>query len=217
MTGRSPAQPGAVRLAAAWVGWYTRALAEPLRSERRDEVVGDAWDQLADQGSGPATTRAVVRRVLLGVPADLSWRHHQLRRQRRTVQEGASPMNSSPRNTAWHRRGWLDLARWLATVEVVAMAVMAVGSLADGDPLDAFLAAGLAGIALGAVGCVLMWRSRRAGAGLLVLATLLFLVPWHWSWLAAVTLLLVGSVCLAAWWTGRGPALAGRLADGGSH
>jgi hypothetical protein len=124
-------------------------------------------------------------------------------------------MSSSSTNTAPRHRGWLDLARWLATVEVVAMAVMAVGSLADGDPLDAYLAAGVAGVTLGVVGCVLMWRSRSAGAGLLVLATLLFLVPWHWSWLAVVTLLLVGSVCLVAWWPGRGPSLAGRRADGG--
>lgn len=67
----------------AWCAWYTRGLSDVVASERHDELVADLHDHRVDALGRDETAgrhaRAVVTRALLGAPADLSWRSHQLR------------------------------------------------------------------------------------------------------------------------------------------
>lgn len=64
----------AERLTLAWVGWYTRGLADPVRQERRDEIASDLWEHRADADGRRITSLAILSRTLRGAPADLSWR-----------------------------------------------------------------------------------------------------------------------------------------------
>ena len=87
MSTPAPRQPvlGA-RLAAGWTRAYTRGLPAQPASTRRAEIAADLHDQMAAAraaGIGPGpVSRAIATRMLLGVPADLSWRHHHLRAER---------------------------------------------------------------------------------------------------------------------------------------
>ncbi len=63
-----------------WCEWYTATLPIEAASERRAEVASDLNDHAADG----ATRAAVVSRWLRGIPADLVWRHAQIREARAT-------------------------------------------------------------------------------------------------------------------------------------
>lgn len=94
-----PAQPGpratasglgtdvnvAERASALALGWshmYTRRLPSEVAEIRRAELASDVWEQRADgrQGGVAPTLVAldILRRMLAGVPADVSWRRRQL-------------------------------------------------------------------------------------------------------------------------------------------
>jgi hypothetical protein len=66
------------RLCVGWVIWYTRRVPWEVAAERRDELFSDLWEHAAEsarRGEGNLTHQlAVIRRVLAGIPADLSWR-----------------------------------------------------------------------------------------------------------------------------------------------
>ena len=71
----------AATVARAWAWLYTLGLARELRTERRAELDSDLWEQARDAaaaGRSPAhpvhEALLTLARVLLGVPADLSWR-----------------------------------------------------------------------------------------------------------------------------------------------
>lgn len=64
----------AERVVLWWVDRYTRGLAEPIRTERRDELRSDLWEHRAALGNGHGAQLALASRCLRGVPADLSWR-----------------------------------------------------------------------------------------------------------------------------------------------
>jgi hypothetical protein len=72
----------AAAFAARWVGFYTRGLPARVARTRRDELVSDLFEHRAhDQRQGvpsSATGAAILRRVVLGVAADLGWRSRQL-------------------------------------------------------------------------------------------------------------------------------------------
>jgi hypothetical protein len=61
-----------------WVAVYTRGLPADVRQDRRDEIEDDLWCQLLDTSASGRTDGSVageiVARLVLGVPADLSWR-----------------------------------------------------------------------------------------------------------------------------------------------
>ena len=68
----------AIALAQAWVRLYTAGLRPNVRDGRRAEIASDLWEQqqaasVLENRSG-GTALQVLARVLLGVPADLSWR-----------------------------------------------------------------------------------------------------------------------------------------------
>ncbi len=66
------------RLAHWWVSVYTSGLVPEVRDRRRDEIASDVWEQQEEArafGEAPTVTaRAVLTRVITGVPADLRWR-----------------------------------------------------------------------------------------------------------------------------------------------
>jgi hypothetical protein len=61
-----------------WVGLYTRGLSNDVRDGRREEIEADLWDQLEEattNGSDDRVTGAeILTRLVLGIPADLTWR-----------------------------------------------------------------------------------------------------------------------------------------------
>ena len=76
----SPAMPaGLVR---AWVRLYTAGLPADVRDERREEIDADLWEQAREAGMlarAPSDVRSqIVLRLLLGMPADVTWRIGQI-------------------------------------------------------------------------------------------------------------------------------------------
>jgi hypothetical protein len=67
-----------IRLTRRWVRLYTAGLPTEVRGARRAELESDLWEQEQDAGAagcGPTTTALrVLQRLMLGIPADLSWR-----------------------------------------------------------------------------------------------------------------------------------------------
>ena len=81
----------AIALTRSWAATYTRGLPQGVRAERREEIECDLWHQqrLADLQRQPVTGTAieVLARMLLGIPADLTWRAEagpSLKTERRT-------------------------------------------------------------------------------------------------------------------------------------
>lgn len=71
-----------------WTATYTRRLPREIAQARRDEIASDLWEQRAD-AAGRSSARAaleIVRRMLVGIPADLVWRHHKRRAAARQPQ-----------------------------------------------------------------------------------------------------------------------------------
>ena len=71
----------ASRVTRRWVRVYTARLDPALRDTRRAELASDMWEHEADArrmdiGSLRVNSQ-VLRRLLVGIPADLSWRQQQ--------------------------------------------------------------------------------------------------------------------------------------------
>ena len=101
----------AAAVAHAWVRLYTAGLRPDVRDGRRAEIASDLWEQqraasaLGDGAGG--TALLVLARVLLGVPADLSWRMTAGRTRRvESLSERRTRMNRSLVQT-----GFLGVAR----------------------------------------------------------------------------------------------------------
>ena len=66
------------RVCVGWVWWYTRRLPFEVAAQRRDELLSDLWEHAADAartGQGDVGHQFdVIGRMVVGVPADLSWR-----------------------------------------------------------------------------------------------------------------------------------------------
>jgi hypothetical protein len=71
----------ASRLTRRWVRVYTAHLEPALRDTRRAELASDLWEHEADarrMDIGALRVNAqVLRRLLVGMPADMSWRRQQ--------------------------------------------------------------------------------------------------------------------------------------------
>lgn len=82
-----------------WVRLYTRRLPARAAFDRRAEIASDLWEQRVDasaDGCPPAAvTRSILMRAIVGVPADLAWRHAErtrlISRQLRLVETDATP------------------------------------------------------------------------------------------------------------------------------
>lgn len=65
-----------------WVDRYTAALPAPVADRRRSEIRSDVWEHRAwattTQTAPPRVAVSIVRRVVVGIVADLWWRRTQL-------------------------------------------------------------------------------------------------------------------------------------------
>lgn len=72
-----------------WVNFYTRFVPVRAAQERRDEVLSDIFEQLADgkqrELSRGSIDRAIASRALRGLAADLSWSRKQHQRKEKTM------------------------------------------------------------------------------------------------------------------------------------
>jgi hypothetical protein len=83
----TPIMKAAVGAVISWVRLYTIGLDADAKDARRAEIESDLWEHGAGNGAegvGPQTTALqVLARLILGVPADLSWRLEQRGAQRK--------------------------------------------------------------------------------------------------------------------------------------
>jgi hypothetical protein len=178
----------------AWCDWYTRGLPDDVAAERRDELAADLHDHRLDAMRRDEVdgrhARAVVARALLGAPADLSWRSHQLRiarSARRQEKQMSVASRRDGRTTVAYVLGGLVVA-W--SVLNVAMLWNLVSVSSNDEDRRWGLAIGLTGlVCLGLSAWALTALTRRpraAGAALAVSAVLTTVWITWFLWLAAV-------------------------------
>ncbi len=168
----------AIGLTRWWVRLYTKGLPPELRDDRRAEIESDLWEQGEDataNGSQPdETALEVFGRLLLGVPADLTWR----------VQAGLStrPDRSIKVNESLTMKGF-----FLAAVAIaIAPAAFGVGVLAGGGEgfsgaeRAIFGALQVAAAIAMVAGLALSTRQPHLGIGLVALGAICMAVLWYW-------------------------------------
>ena len=171
-----------------WVRLYTLGLPTPMRVRRRSEVDGDLADETVDairRGTQRGLFRQRLVRMVMGIPADLSWRLIDAPPVARALY-GPMP--------------WVPLTRWtLALTGIVALlaggglAIVTVPALLGQAGPDLWPGWGPVGFAIGSsvvlAGVLVSVFWPRLGAGLILPGALVgFLAaPWLFgSWLLAV-------------------------------
>ena len=98
------------RLCVGRVIWYTRRVPWEIAADRRDELFSDLWEHAADsarRGEGNLRHQfSVIRRMLAGMPADLSWR----KAARVAPEHGAGRCH----------RGFVELT-WVEVIQALAL------------------------------------------------------------------------------------------------
>ena len=111
-----------------WVHAYTASLSTDARDGRRAEIESDLWEHLADAHASQqhriSTEIDVLARVLIGIPADLTW----FRRVRRTTKETGS-MQHTPASTAQAVSPVLAVAIAAALTVLVALILVRFGGV----------------------------------------------------------------------------------------
>jgi hypothetical protein len=171
-----------------WVGFYTRGLPAEMRARRRAEVAADLADESLHairQGDQSALLRQRLTRLILGIPADLSWRLVD------------APAAAGQR---YGQDPWVPLSRWtLALLGVATMiaagglAIVTLPALTGQTRPDLWPGWGPAGFAIGSAivlfGILASLPWPRLGAALILPGAVIGLLaaPWLWgSWLVAV-------------------------------
>lgn len=134
----------AARFALGWVHALTRTAEPEAARDRRDEIASDVHEQLEEarqQGVLSAGSRAVVSRVVRGIPADLIWRigletrpgrfDWHLRNPSSALTSGFAvmvPINLAADSAYPGGRGAVDyrVPLWIAT-DALGMALIAFG------------------------------------------------------------------------------------------
>lgn len=168
----------ATRLCRAWVARYTRRLPGDLAGERRAEVESDLWEHAADaraSGVGPVRHDLdVLRRVVGGMAADLSWRRQSLRVTARADQGGIAMTTA---RTSIAETGLVVAAAMGMAVGLTLWPLLGTG--ADASDVVWVLVATALSAALGA-GLWLRGRRPVVGTALLVVGALAPSVAWFW-------------------------------------
>jgi hypothetical protein len=171
-----------------WVDRYTATLADAVAERRRDEICSDLWEQraAAARAAVPSTLvgLSVLRRVVAGIAADLSWRRGQLAAAR-----GRSPAHA--RRLWWtvRRSWWQALAAVLGVIEVAtAVSIPLEGASTAGPGHIVLLAASgilvLAGLAQRPI--------HRQRGGVMIAIGVLAVLDWYWTYvipIAAITVI----------------------------
>lgn len=181
--------PLGARLTRSWSRAYTYGLPADVALARRDEIAADLHDQLTDTAgvSSAAVSRVIATRMLLGVPADLSWRSEQSQADR-SARRRETAMNASP---SPYRNLALAFGAVLVAWGLVMTAGSAVEQLRAGGSQTVVWVLFLSAILAGVVGLILLARRRAVGAALLVVASLGTTLPFYWTpllWVAGIAL-----------------------------
>lgn len=197
-----------------WVNLYTRNLPAAERQRRRDEIESDLFEHAHDaRSSGVSAVRLnaeILARVLVGVPADLSWR----RATRQPHQRLALGGNSMSLTTSTARRLLYGLSALIVLYSSFGFLV-GIGILGDGNNWPESTTATivyevipmLSGMVL-VVGLVVHRTNPRRGL-LLVIAGVIGPAVWFWM-LAIYGPVMLAAIALAVSITPREQA---RLAD----
>jgi len=159
---------GAAALVRRWVDLYTRGVPSTLRAARRDEIDDDLWcqhEEAASLGrSAGSLGREILLRLLLGMPADVSWR---------LTHRGGRTAFGLERSTSMSTRvigslGLLAGASWA----IAAISMLSFGTSFWSGPYTPVMSAiGFGGgVALGVVAFGLTWRFHEQLASRAVLA-----------------------------------------------
>lgn len=200
----------AIRLAStltrSWVRLYTRGVCPTSRTRRRSEVDSDLWEQ-ADEGreSGRRTFETaleILARLLLGMPADLSWRleHRGSRRTATRMIEGSRTMLTAVKNNKM-----VVLASLLGALYIAG----GIGSAIGGE--DVSLSWSLLMLACGGlvVGGLVAWtRGRRLGGILLACGASLGAAMTFWLLFIPPLVAILIVIWIISKWSGRTPAPA---------
>lgn len=147
-----------VRVVRGWVRLYTAGLPDGVGDRRRLELESDIWEQLHDD-RGRHVTRAVVGRWLRGIPADISWRYHELVAARR---RGARAGDGDPVvGSSW----WVVLTALVGVLRIVASVGAAVAAAGDGHLARSVFGGSMGVVAGGVVLAGLMVRRRDLVTG----------------------------------------------------
>lgn len=169
----------AVRTCRVWTAMYTRSLTAEVRDARRAEIESDLWEQQADArelGEAAVDTGFhILTRVLLGIPADLSWRSSLRGAAREVRVKGDAAMLS---------RLFVALATVLTVAFGLLFLYMGIGRGVE-DAFGPALWPMTAGLAL-VVGVVTAHWSARIGSALVAAGAIagIAMMPW----LIAITL-----------------------------
>ena len=181
----------AMTIVRRWVALYTRGLAPAERDARRDEIESDLWahaDEAAARGRTPTALDAeMLVRLVLGVPADISWRRaHRQSAERRQARLNLSEPASHHVLTA------IGVGTAIFGILFATVGLLQIQENSYRDPApDVAAASSLAvamivAIAIALIGLLLVRRypsvgrtMALVGAGVGVLTALL-LIPWMW-------------------------------------
>ena len=85
----------AVGATRTWVRLYTHGLRPGLCEARRAELESDLWEHTRAAGEGPSATTAfeIAARLVVGIPADLSWRVKSGTKRHRTAQRSGTMLS----------------------------------------------------------------------------------------------------------------------------
>jgi hypothetical protein len=198
------AAPLSTRVTLAWAGRYTRGLPPGVADDRRAELAADLHDHRAAAaafGLGrAATSRTVVRRMLLGVPADLSWRRDQLR----VVSGRPSEATMANRSFSRVQVGITVLALPFLALSLAGAVSVIVGSVTQPGPPEVSLGWGLVALCCaGAISAGLAVQVSRRRAGLVLVAVGVLAVGAMLFWLPPVGMGALLVAALVAWEVAR--------------
>jgi len=169
-----------------WVECYTATLPAPVADRRRAEICSDVWEQRAwatTTDTAPARVAvSIIRRVVVGMAADLWWRRAQLAATR------GRPATSGPPLWSWLRRTW-----WQALAVLIGGIEVGTGvSTPFEDPTRGGLIGGVITAAAGVLvlAGVAVRRHQRTRGDAMIAVGVLPVVPWYWTYvfpIAAVT------------------------------
>ena len=187
---------GACTATRAWVWLYTLPLPAPIRVERREEIASDLWEHQDDASRthepGPSLSWAILRRCLLGLPADIAWSAEttwRARRSPRAHERGRYVMPAVRANTAF---------TGLAVLSFVWIALFTGLATTTGEGVSAWW--GFLGVAALLVAAGL-WLDRSRpilGQLLIVVPTVAMAIITAWSILSPIL-----AVLLIVAWAGR--------------
>ena len=177
----------AINAVHTWSRIYTVGLAEPIGNSRMLEVDSDLWEHAADAMRNGASRRGLAAhmfvRLILGAPADLSWR----------LSAATDGAYKADRNVP---RMKIRAARWRFLGIGALLTALSLGATASSTlafpltlnelrPFVASIVLLLNGTALAAVIWVVCRRPMSA-TPLVASAAATFAMLWYWTWLGPV-------------------------------